>query len=103
MSATLVSSNTTIKVNAAVNTSRSSTGNAYTAPSNGYAIVNIFLDQTNNAGGNCSISDGSISLGFNDTTIFGYYVGPGLSISLTIPLFSAATVYLRGVEFVNTP
>ena len=105
MSATLVSSNTTIKVNGAVNTSRSSTGAIYTAPSNGYAIINWFLDITV-TGANCSISDGSIVLYSSSTTdgqAYGYYLGPGLSLSLSIGGGASATAYLRGVEFINTP
>ena len=105
MSATLVSSNTTIKVNAAVDTTRTSDGTVYTGPSNGYAIVNIELNNTGS--GSVTISDGTIdvlTVGVSASArLFGYYLGPGLALSVTFAGGATGNAILRGISFVNTP
>ena len=102
MSATLVSSNTTIKVNGAVSASSGSSANLYTAPSNGYAIVNL---TTINSTGTTSVTVGtrtvqSIS---SSTAVYGQqiYIGPSQVIAVTVSATGSAQI--SGVEFVNTP
>lgn len=99
MSATLVSSNTTIKVNAAVSANNSSTsGTIYTAPANGYAIVNILNSNAANTvsiGGQLVIS----AVLINPSNIF--YVGP--SQAITYAAGAINQIRISGVEFVNTP
>jgi hypothetical protein len=98
MSATLVSSNTTIKVNAAVNASRSSLGTVYTAPANGYAIVQVY----DNLNGNINMPGAALLNQLNGQAgLTQFYLGPGQYIEISS--YTAGTVYVYGVEFVNTP
>lgn len=99
MSATLVSSNTTIKVNAAVTAARDSNGIVYTAPANGYAIVHVYQNGTFNltmtaAGAVAGILNSQIGL-------VAFYLGPGHAIEITS--YSSGYAYVYGVSFVNTP
>ena len=104
MSATLVSSNTTIKVNTFVDSNRTSTGLVYTAPSNGYAIVNI---EVNCSAGSIELGDGNINVlsvaAAATGRVFGYYIGAGLGFYVTFSGGGSGNVHIRGVEFVNTP
>jgi hypothetical protein len=101
MSATLVSSNTTIKVNAAISNASSVSGTTlYTAPANGYAIVNLTL----------SASAGTTSATVGNRTVFqvaatatGYqqiFIGPSQALQISLATGSGQ---VSGVEFVNTP
>jgi hypothetical protein len=118
MSATLVSSNTTIKVNAAVSataTTGTTIGNQatlYTAPANGYAIVQVRNDSASAAcralvGGRNAIemaaaepsADGAAGAVAQVTL----YVGPSQSLVVETRSSAAATLVASGVEFVNTP
>ena len=106
MSATLVSSNTTIKMNAAVSASSTATfGNTmYTAPANGYAIVNV-----NKAGGvgNATITVGGVRINTATASPLAYqsiYIGPSQSFAWSSGAAEAAgMITISGVEFVNTP
>jgi hypothetical protein len=97
MSATLVSSNTTIKVNAAVGNTVTGNGTVYTAPADGYAIVNLVL--SGSWGGTVRV--GGRDLLSNATTQNTIYIGP--SQSLVVSSYSAGTLNISGVEFINTP
>lgn len=82
--------NTTIKVNAAVSASGSNT-TLYTAPANGYAILNAYLP----AAGNITVAGQIVNaVGGNSIAI---YVGPGQAVACV----SSASI--SGVEFINTP
>lgn len=108
MSATLVSSNTTIKVNGAIsagNATGSNNGTLYTAPANGYAIVQYYK-----AGGTTSVSPrvSGRQVGLALTTevlIYNIYVGPSQSFTWTgSGVESIANVInITGVEYINTP
>jgi hypothetical protein len=109
MSATLVSSNTTIKVNAAISYSSpiASSGTIYTAPSNGYGIVHVYKESTIGSvhltlGGRRMQVGGNGSL--DATSIIAIYVGPSQSLAWTGGgIESAGAIQAAGVEFVNTP
>ena len=111
MSATLVSSNTTIKVNGAVaagNAGSVSSGTLYTAPSNGYAIIHIYKEAT---GGNAYFTIASRQLNTAATTALlpvntgmAFYVGPSQVVAwASSTLESANVLRIWGVEFINTP
>ena len=110
MSATLVSSNTTIKINAAVNAASAlaSSGTLYTAPANGYAIIHFRKASTSN---NANISIAGRALHNAQTTeiqtigsAMAYYVGPSQSVTWSSGgIESAGAFTIFGVEFVNTP
>lgn len=106
MSATLVSSNTTIKINAAISNGVATNGfvgnsaTAYTAPANGYAIVNIFLSGN---GPRATVAGRTVTS--STTGNQGVYVGPSQALAVvqdgaTGP---SASMVVSGVEFVNTP
>jgi hypothetical protein len=101
MSATLVSSNTTIKVNAAVSGSGTagSGGNAniYTAPANGYAIVQVGVS----TGGFGSWQVGGRAVAAGSTIHF--YVGPNQTVTAINGSGFSNTAVCSGVEFINTP
>lgn len=105
MSATLVSSNTTIKVNAAVaGSGSSSSGTLYTAPANGYAIIH--WGTTSYSSGTYTISIDGLQIGSLTTSQLlqpagGFYVGPGKSVTYTNS--GSVTIVVKGVEFINTP
>ena len=100
MSATLVSSNTTLKVNAAISASTSISATLYTAPANGYAIVN--LTASSSAGGTTITIGGRNVISVTTATVLGQtaYVGPSQSVVATI---GTGNAQISGVEFVNTP
>lgn len=125
MSATLIGNNVTLKVSAAIATSRTSNGTAYTAPANGYAIINLSFIANGGAGyahvtvggqpaqyfyagtnqyvapkmdGNSSNSGATGSSGNGNCTI---YVGPSQVVATAG--MSNAEVRFSGVEFVNSP
>lgn len=107
MSATLVSSNTTIKVNGAISAGNSLgqiSGTLYTAPSNGYGIVNFRSVGSANI---TSLTIAGRTFSTNITAaqiIYSIYVGPSQSLSWTSSAGLAAnTVEVFGVEFINTP
>lgn len=99
MSATLVSSNTTLKVNAAISATTSFSGTLYTAPANGYAIVNL---SGSSSGGTTLISIGGRPALSTTGFIIGQtaFVGPSQSVTAAIGTGIAS---ISGVEFVNTP
>jgi len=92
-----------IKINAAVSAG-GATGTIYTAPANGYAIINIFHSAgivsigtrpvSTVAGANSSFNVNATGGGHSKT---GFYVGPGEAVSST-----SNTVQISGVSFVNT-
>jgi hypothetical protein len=92
------SSNVTLKVNAAVNATITFGINPpagfttiYTAPSNGYAIIQF-------------IATGAIRIGNFQESISGSsiarYIGPGLSFQ--VQNITSASYSISGVEFVNS-
>jgi len=97
MSATLVSSNTTIKVNAALNPSTVTSSTLYTAPANGYAIITLNLIQT---AGTTTVFVAGRRVASGAGNFYGVYVGPSQAVSCTI---GTGQVDIVGVEFVNTP
>lgn len=107
MSATLVSSNTTIKVNGAIsagNAVGAISGTLYTAPSNGYGIVNFRSNGSANIT-SLTIAGRTFTNSLTGTQIlYALYVGPSQSLSWTSSTgLSANTVEVFGVEFINTP
>lgn len=111
MSATLVSSNTTIKINAAVNASSAlaNSGTLYTAPSNGYAIIHFRKGTTT---GNATLTIGgrelfaAVSTGVLEARLSngGYFVGPSQSVAWSSGSTEAGGAFqIFGVEFINTP
>lgn len=108
MSATLVSSNTTIKVNVGVNGANAlaGSGTLYTAPANGYAIVHLTKTTTL---GNITYSIAGRVIFTTGTAVLAasqaYYVGPSQSVSWSssVPGENANTIFAVGVEFINTP
>ena len=110
MSATLVSSNTTIKVSAGISYSSPSlaaSGTIYTAPANGYGIVHVYKTSTTGSvyltlGGRRMQLGGTGSL--DATSIIAIYVGPSQSLAWDGGTLEAAgVIQAAGVEFVNTP
>lgn len=105
MSATLVSSNTTIKVNAAVSasqTANNSTVTLYTAPANGYAIVQLYFG-TVATGGSASVAGRIVLIAAANATAYGIYIGPSQALTVTSNAPGNVNLLASGVEFVNTP
>lgn len=120
MSATLVSSNTTIKVNAAISAAATtgpglgSQATLYTAPANGYAIVQVF--NSNNIAVCRVVVGGRSVIDLNPGEPKGdnaagaipqitVYIGPSQSLVVENRDGggNAASMVASGVEFVNTP
>jgi hypothetical protein len=108
MSATLVSSNTTIKMNTAVAAAGTSTGagavTVYTAPAGTFSIVNVFV--THAASGSLTVGGQGIAAvsGSSNFNLQGVYIGPSQSLVInsgTLGLNNTASV--SGVNFTNTP
>lgn len=101
MSATLVSSNTTLKVNAAVSNSSSVNGTTlYTAPANGYAVVNLTLSAT---AGTTTAAVGTrtvLAVTATGTVYQQIFIGPSQALVITLTTGSGQ---VSGVEFINTP
>lgn len=106
---------TTLKTNAAIsgfaniNTS-AGVVTLYTAPSSGYAIVQIGISHPASlfttgtiyiAGRPFFSSVGSANLVQNGT--FAYYVGPGQAVTGQYQAVNSAAFYVVGVEFINSP
>jgi hypothetical protein len=101
MGATLVSSNTTIKISAAISNQVTNSGTLYTCPANSYAIVNLAYDWT---AASCFFQVAGRTVGFitgADATVGPIYVGPGQAVTITAG--ASGTGYISGVEFINTP
>jgi hypothetical protein len=102
MSATLVSSNTTIKVNGNVSGTAATlvaslSAALYTAPANGYAIVQVAAT----AGTITSWEIGGRIATLTATPNFPIHVGPGATVKFNSS--TAATGVVSGIEFINTP
>ena len=107
------STNTTLKVNAAVSNTQTRTGNGtttiYTAPANAYSLVNISQAGVNASGVQFTV--GAVTLAFQSATPTTYVflqnvpVGPGQSVAVTISGYTGGTASMSvsGVEFINTP
>lgn len=97
MAGTLIGSNTTIKISAAVSATTTTTGTLYTCAANSYAILNIH-----------SVGAISYTIASRVYTMTAgqppvqIYVGPSQAVAVTVN-GSSATVSLTGVEFINTP
>jgi hypothetical protein len=129
-----LSANTTIKINGAISASAVNVSvtpvTLYTAPANGYAIINATLAIGTTlsscdlrVGGNTVFSASGISAfkssnGSSSTTIIeslqdilkhtatmsGIYVGPGQSVEFYPSNYlNQNTARISGVEFINTP
>lgn len=97
MSATLVSSNTTIKVNGGGSTSVTSTSATITAAANEYIILNMQSGSTSN-----TYTIGGQTKTFPNTTdILTLYIPP--SASCTVSAAIGANVAYNFVRFINTP
>ncbi len=102
--------NVTLKVSAAVsNQITAASGTLYTAAANSYAVVNIahtYLAGSSTAtitvaGRNiCQITAGSNTQPSNNNITV--YVGPSQAVAFS-GANGAATTYISGVEFINTP
>jgi hypothetical protein len=106
---------TTLKTNAAISGSAnintaSGVVTLYTAPANGYAIVQIGISHPASgfttgtiyiAGRPFFSSVGSANLVQNGT--FAYYVGPSQAVTGQYTAATAAIFYVVGVEFINSP
>lgn len=124
MSGAVISSNTSLKVNAAVNATTTTTGTLYTAPANAYAIVNlsavstgtgagsqivfaiggntIAFANTNVTGGNAPFFQGQVNNGAGTAAVIqNVIIGPSQALSVTISTGGRATV--TGVELINSP
>lgn len=105
MSATLVSSNTTLKVNAAVsysNPALATSGTIYTAPANGYAIINLLVAASGSM--DIQIAGRRINNTLTINPAQQFWVGPSQSVTWSSGVSqSAGAVQASGVEFVNTP
>lgn len=108
-----------LKVSAAIAVTRTTTGTFYTAPADGYAIINVFFDMStsdiavisiggvpvcnvNMASGDNSYFPGaydSASTVIRPTGSTTYYVGPSQSVTGT--LTDSPSVSVSGVEFRN--
>ena len=106
MSATLVSSNTTIKVNAAVsatNTANNNTVTVYTAPAGGYAIVQVFCSQMSATSAVATVGGRTFMNLSVNSNLQGIYVGPSQSLQIVGTGFGNVTLLASGCEFINTP
>ena len=126
MAGGVFSNNTTLKVSAAVAASGTS-GTLYTAPANGYAVLNVSILAgggvgsylTLNVGGNpvyhFYMATASSVIPKNDsgaaagaanassgTSFIQIYVGPSQTVTITNQS-GTPTVYLSGVAFINSP
>jgi hypothetical protein len=87
------------KVNAAVSATRSTNGTMYTAPSNGYAILNYYIS-TNNAG-DITVASNVAANGVSGAPQKGtIYVGPSQVVAAA-NIAGTTGINLSGVEFVN--
>lgn len=107
MSATLVSSNTTIKVNgnvSATGTAFGGTVTLYTAPANGYAIIQAYCTSvTGGVSGFLSVSGRAAVNAVSGTGAQALYVGPTASVTVTSSGAGNVVFVIAGVEFLNTP
>ena len=100
------SSNTTLKMNAAVSatfsvTTTGGSGTMYTAPATGYAVVNLSAKAAGGSFTGYWIVGGRALAG--DTNV-GVFVGPSQTISWQTATYSTTgSVTISGVSFVNTP
>jgi len=98
MSATLVSSNVTLKVSAAVSGSSSASSTTiYTAPASSYAILNVYVA----SGGGFTVGGVTVAGVAANTTFTGVIVGP--SQVLATSLGNAVLVAATGVCLTNSP
>lgn len=95
----VISANTTIKVNGAIDSSITSSATMYTAPANGYAIINAVITSST-AGASIAIAGNTLI-----SSVLGYpvvlYVGPSQSVVGSISTSGAMNI--NGVEFINSP
>lgn len=109
MSATLVSSNTTIKVNGGERTITvpgASQTVTYTIPANSYMILQGVQFSTNITNFQIRTSGGNNYVNTTATTLYatgGYYIGAGSVLATTTNLAGGGSVVLLCVEFTNTP
>lgn len=126
------SNNTTVKANASIAAASGgfANGNLYTAPANGYAIINIgvgvgsgngsmgvtvggqYVAERSNNGtsGGTSIAGGAIpaanmqygGTGAHVQSLTGVYVGPGQTVA-AVGTGGLVYAWISGTEFVNTP
>lgn len=109
MAATLVSSNTTLRVSAAVSATGSTPGGGgtttlYTAPSTGYAIVQLRATAVTTLG---EIVVGSRVIATytaaSTSPITNVFIGPSQTLQVSSTGSNAITVVASGVEFSNSP
>jgi len=109
--ATTVVTGTTLKVNGAVNGAfgggLTSSGTLYTAPSTGYAVVQLGKVTTS---GNITFTIGGRQVMVQTGTAaafggFAFYVGPSQSVSWSSSTLesTSGSIYCVGVEFINSP
>lgn len=105
MAGGIFTGNTTIKVNAAVSATASSTNTSlYTAPSAGYAIVNLFFSYTSGAGPTITLDGKSFAVfGAANVTIYSLYIGPSQVLSYIHGGGAVSSLTVTGVSFLNTP
>jgi hypothetical protein len=92
--------NATIGANATAN---NNTQTVYTAPANGYAIVQIYCETMAATSGRCSVGTRTISGLVSNQSIYGVYIGPSTALTVTSASAANVTINVSGVEFLNTP
>lgn len=105
------SSNTTLKVSAAVAASALapiSPTTVYTCPANAYAVLNLVASKS----GTGSVTVGGIDLipageyatpAGSYIRLTGVHVGPGQTVVANSSIGNAVNLYVSGVAFINTP
>lgn len=101
------SSNTTLKVAAAVSASAGGNGTLYTCPANRYAVCNLWLNSSSNIEVNVGgVLAAQVSSAIAATTglqhQFQIYVGPGQVVEI-VNESGSSIASLSGVEFANSP
>jgi hypothetical protein len=108
MSATLIGSNTTIKVNAVANGSGTSTGGSattlITGPVAGYAIVHLLVTAVTTAG---EVRLGGVTIATYTAAatlpLGPIHIGPSQNLQVFASGGNSITAAAAGVSFVNTP
>jgi hypothetical protein len=124
MSFAVLATNSSIKINAAVNNSLTAVGNLYTAPANSYAIVqvsvrwtttgtrpkltlagNTILEMEVNGGGAGFVWNGQAAASTTNkySIITNIMVGPSQVLAIADGTASQFQAIVTGVEFINSP
>lgn len=83
-------------------TTGTSSSALYTAPANGYAILQV-LFSTSAAGINLQIDSVTVFIASSSTYLGNVYVGPGAAVRLNNTSGGTVSCVISGAEFVNYP